>query len=173
MTEVSFEEVIDTFDANHSCGETDGYSRQELLAAGEQFGAWHSVCITDPGVVRGVHLPNHLHFEERHDPRLVPATLTVGEAAQRLRSLLPDYAATHPRCWASLQYHVANDITPVYLTSGEPLRRDKYPGVQFGQQSLFHLDGLHRLLSLEYPEALTACYLGRESVKAFVGSTAI
>lgn len=148
MEKTSFEQIKEEFLALHDIGYApNGGALIGLEKAEDMFGeVWVKRELSLEEVLSIV-LPYHAHWGNP-DPEGIllvpPAGATVGETVEKLFES-PVFAQSNPTCWQSMNLS-AKTNSPVYLSIG-PIDNEDY-GMQDArpESTLFHIDGLHRLL---------------------------
>ncbi|WP_067965947.1 DUF6309 family protein [Nocardiopsis trehalosi] len=154
---VAFSEVRRAYLRDHPAerdhpANTNRDGADNLDRAEELLGTWFRVRLRRAEVL-AVMLPWHL--SEGGGYELVPPSgLTVGQAAERLRTGGAAVAAANPVCSAKLDLMGRAPLTPVYLSVGCVEHVD-YAGLRV-RDTLTHLDGLHRMLAWELAGRLPA-----------------
>ncbi|MDH6125000.1 DUF6309 family protein [Kitasatospora sp. GP82] len=165
VSSVTFAEVQEIYLGYHPVGQTheantnqDG--EENLQRAEQLLGSWWGVRLSRAEVL-DVMLPWHL--SEGGKLELVPrAGLTVGQAAERVRSGGAEWAEANPVCAAKLELLKSSPLTPVYLST-LPVPHSDYSDLRLGS-GLVHLDGLHRMIAWELARRLPH----EERLEAFV-----
>ncbi|MEW1724466.1 DUF6309 family protein [Streptomyces sp. NPDC093109] len=161
---VTFDEVLTAFRRDHPAARdheanTNQEAENMLSLADQIFGTWSKARLSR-AEIRAVILPWHL--SEGGAYALVPRTgLTIGQAADLLRSRAAELAAANPRCTAKIDRFRDSPFTSVYF-SREPVPHSDYADLRTGE-GLVHLDGLHRLLAWELAGRLGGRLSGRLS----------
>ncbi|MRH93579.1 hypothetical protein GFY24_40365 [Nocardia sp. SYP-A9097] len=157
MATITFDEVLVRYRADHPVTRAhEGNSNQDgaenLLRAQKLSGTWSRVRL-DRSEVLAVVLPWHL--SEGGGQPLVPRTgLTVGQAAERIRSGGAEMARANPVCSAKLEWLSAAPMTPVYVST-RPVAHSDYADLAV-DTGLIHVDGLHRMIAWELSGRLDA-----------------
>jgi hypothetical protein len=152
---VPFSHVLDVYRIDHPADRThpantnrDG--EEVLHMAEEMLGSWSRVLLSREEVL-GIILPWHL--SEGGERELVPRSgLTVGEAANLVRSGGATMAEANPVCSKKLELFRRTPLTPVYLST-RPVPHSDYSDLRV-RAGLIHLDGLHRTIAWELAERL-------------------
>lgn len=150
VTAVAYPEVHDAFLRDHPVGRaheanSNMYGEENLDRADRIPGGWWRVRLSRADVL-GVVLPWHL--SEGGALELVPRSgLTVGQAADRIRSGGAAWATANPVCAAKLRLLRWAPFTPLFLGT-EPVDHPDYADLEV-RAGLIHIDGLHRMLSWE------------------------
>jgi GNAT superfamily N-acetyltransferase len=134
--------------------------------ADRQFGAWQLVMLQGREAAEVV-LPPHAG-EPCHGDTLAligSEGATVASAAQTLDGLAARYRRLNRSCWQRIEHAGCEPFSPLILTT-EPLDHPDYRSLGVGG-SLFHLDGLHRLLGWQRAGRLTEV-----SIEAWVAGRA-
>lgn len=124
--------------------------------ADHQFDArWCRVAISGADA-RAVVLPPHEGEPCRGDTRLLVGTggATVAATAAILTAVTEDYARDNPSCWSRLRAAEDAPLSPIILTTA-PLARAEYATIVPAPGTLYHLDGLHRLVAWAMAGRLT------------------
>ncbi|MFB7663659.1 DUF6309 family protein [Kitasatospora sp. NPDC056138] len=155
VSSVAFAEVRETYLHNHPVettheANTNRDGEENLRRADDLLGCWSRVRLSRAEVL-DVMLPWHLSEGGRLE--LVPRSgLTVGQAADRIRSGGAEWAEANPVCAAKLDLLRRSPLTPVYLST-LPVPHSDYADLLLGS-GLVHLDGLHRMLAWEVARRL-------------------
>ncbi|MEU9045004.1 MULTISPECIES: DUF6309 family protein [unclassified Kitasatospora] len=150
VTAVAYAEVHDAYLRDHPVeraheANSNTYGEENLERADRISGGWWRVRLARTDVL-GVVLPWHL--SEGGALELVPRSgLTVGEAAERVRSGGAAWSAANPVCAAKLRLLRRTPFTPVFLSTA-PVDHSDYGDLSV-RAGLIHLDGLHRMLAWE------------------------
>ncbi|GAB7187315.1 DUF6309 family protein [Kitasatospora sp. Ki12] len=150
VTAVAYAEVHDAYLRDHPVerdheANTNMYGEENLERADRIPGGWWRVRLSRADVLRVV-LPWHL--SEGGELELVPRSgLTVGEAAERVRSGGAAWTAANPVCAAKLRLLRWSPFLPVFLSTA-PIDHSDYGDLSV-RAGLIHLDGLHRMLAWE------------------------
>lgn len=133
-------------------GNSNQDGAENLVRAQELSGTWTRVRL-DRSEVLEVVLPWHL--SEGGGQPLVPRSgLTVGQAAERIRSGGAEMALANPVCSAKLEWLGAAPMTPVYVST-HPVVHSDYADLEL-DTGLVHVDGLHRMIAWELGGRLDA-----------------
>ena len=119
-----------------------------ISVADKQLGnRWQYRSLT-PAEQDAVVLPEHRHPLRAKPPApelIGPDGLTAQDTARWLFEH-PEYRHTNPKCWQKLNY-VMDHVEVIYV-SREPINMPTYEQMQgFGEDHLYHLDGLHTLVA--------------------------
>jgi hypothetical protein len=162
---VAFDKVMEHYLRNHpenrvheANSNRDG--AQNLRRAQQMLGSWSKVRL-DRSEVLAVTLPWHL--SEGGSRELVPRSgLTVGQAAERIRSGGAEIIRENPVCSAKLDWLRSAPLTAVFVST-RPVPHSDYADLLV-RDGLVHLDGLHRMIAWE----LCGRLLGGARLEAFV-----
>jgi len=152
LKSVSYEEVSTFFNKVHPVDETsihfagNKWAMKHLEWADEvAVGTW-SLCELEASEVLAIVCAHHA--AEGTDTVLVPETgRTLQDLVADLQRRTGEYAENNPECWAKMAYWEGKDFSPVLLST-EPTMEGKGRRslVDPSLGSLFHQDGLHRLV---------------------------
>ena len=78
----------------------------------------------------------------------------LGDAARRLRAVEDAYSRENRSCWSRIRGAISTPFSEVILTPA-PLDSDDHRGLPVVPDTLYHLDGLHRLLGWALAGRLT------------------
>ncbi|MFD8753587.1 DUF6309 family protein [Kitasatospora sp. NPDC059577] len=157
VTAVAYSEVHDAYLRDHPVeraheANSNVYGEENIERADGLQGGWWRIRLSRADVL-GVVLPWHL--SEGGELELVPrAGLTVGEAAERVRSGGAAWTAANPVCAAKLRLLRWAPFTPLFLSTA-PVDHSDYGDLAV-RAGLIHLDGLHRMLAWELAGRLPA-----------------
>ncbi|HYN10474.1 MAG TPA: DUF6309 family protein [Vicinamibacterales bacterium] len=141
------------------------WTLEHLDAADRQFGgAWREITLDGACALRII-LPAHAGEPCRGDVMpLVPREgATVREAAERLRTIESEYEAANPSCWGRIKRAADEPFSTVIVTAA-PLDVEEYAGVEPRPESVYRLDGFHRLIGWAWAGRLTEA----ASIRAFI-----
>lgn len=126
-----------------------------LELADLQFNGQWTATTLDAAKAKAVIVPAHSGEPCRGDRlELVGGGGTSVEAAARwLRTIQDQYATANPTCWRRIQEAAHGPFSTVVLTT-EPLGSVEHATLSPRPDSLYHLDGLHRLLGWELASRL-------------------
>ncbi len=146
--QVPFSHVLKVYRGDHPAerlhvANTNREGEAVLYMAEKLLGTWNRVLLSREEVL-GIVLPWHL--SESGERELVPRSgLTVGQAAEIVRSGGPELAAANPVCSKKLELFRRAPLTPVYLST-RPIPHPDYDDLR-ARTGLIHLDGLHRTIA--------------------------
>jgi len=148
--EIEFEEVLSIYHTYH--GHQNEYEERILKAANLFFGSWKQVSIPLDEIGKLV-LPFHIERESR---RLVipPQGEILEEAYQRLLVVgKKDYETKNPFCFGKVMFQkkrIIEEGPGTFFFSLGPFTTFSitYQQIEEQENSLVHLDGLHRLLAI-------------------------
>jgi hypothetical protein len=124
------------------------WTRELIAQATTQLGesSWREIEIDGPAAL-GVLLPSHAGEPCRGDRLLlVPETgATVQDAAATLDRLKDEYARLNPSCWGRLAAASGANFSTLILVTA-PLEAEAHRGLVQRPNTLYHLDGFHRLV---------------------------
>jgi hypothetical protein len=72
--------------------------------------------------------------------------MTVADAIAKLKQIEKEYAKNNPVCWAKISYWQGKDFSPLFLSTAPTPDKGRRSLVDTTLGTLFHQDGLHRLL---------------------------
>jgi hypothetical protein len=114
------------------------------IAASRANNNWSSIELSEQDYARII-LPQHLHPTLSFKPLIRKNGATLSEVIALLR-LNPNYSNTNKACWQSLEY-LRNNYTPIMLSTQPIPTFDYWFLDKHAPEHLYHVDGLHRLLS--------------------------
>lgn len=147
---VTFDEVMEHYLHDHpvnrvSEANSNRDGLQNLCRAQQLLGSWSRVRLNRSEVI-GVVLPWHL--SEGGGLELVPRSgLTVGQAAERIRSGGAEMTRVNPVCSAKIDWLRTAPFTAVFVST-RPVEHSDYADLLV-REGLVHLDGLHRMIAWE------------------------
>jgi Family of unknown function (DUF6309) len=143
------------------------WTQQLIAQAMRQFDerAWREIEIDGPAALK-VTLPSHAGEPCRGDQLLlVPESgATVQDASTALNLMRLEYMRLNPSCWGRIFAGAGEPFSTLVLVT-KPLQCDAHRGLVGRPDTLYHLDGFHRLVGWAW-----AGRLGPEArIRAFVG----
>lgn len=108
-------------------------------------------------------LPWHNHHNKNNGINLVPPQgLSLFQVSSNLREKESVFVKQMPACIEKIKYFNNKPIGIVYLVAGT-LQIDLHKYLEYSENKFVNIDGLHRLLSLHYPEerkdTILECYV--------------
>lgn len=107
-------------------------------------GEW-SLCELDSKDVLGIVFSQH-SAEETTEDLVDDKGMTVTAATEKLMRIEAEYAKNNPVCWAKIMYWQGKDFSPLFLSTRPTPEKGRRSLVDTTLGTLFHQDGLHRLL---------------------------
>ena len=108
-------------------------------------GIW-SLCELESNEVLGIVFSQH-SAEETGEDLIDEKGMTVASAIEMLSRTETEYAKNNPVCWAKMAYWHEKDFSPLFLSTAPTMEgKGRRSLVDPTLGSLFHQDGLHRLL---------------------------
>lgn len=148
---VSFDEVLQSFQEEHPIEasydvNTNPDAQKSLIMANEIFDEWNYIFL-EPQDILHVVLPWHLGCGG--ELTLVPKSgLTVEQTVKKLREIKELYVQKNQVCWNKIMKMNNGKLTNLFLST-QALPHEDYAEINIPGK-LFHLDGLHRMVSWEY-----------------------
>ena len=153
IKKVNYEEVVSAFKEEHHIkhGTNDWALNTVIPKANSQFNGMWSYVELGPEEISKIFLPWHEFDCERGHPLIPKNTkMNVDGAVDKIESNR-NYASRNPVCWGKIDYcSRQKNILPVFLSIKPILgieEYDAYRNLSDQLVTLFHLDGLHRLIS--------------------------
>lgn len=150
LNNASFAEVLEYFNKEHPVDlasphfEGNKWGKLHLEQADRDAADRWSLCELKSEDIFSIVLP--YHAAEHGTAVLVEESgLIVKDAIAKVQSLLPHYAEENPVCFAKMTYWQGKDFSPLFL-SAKPAQQGRRSHVDASLGSIFHLDGLHRLM---------------------------
>ncbi|MDP3402885.1 MAG: DUF6309 family protein [bacterium] len=151
IKDVSFDDVVAFFQAEHPtdlssphfAGNMWGLKHLEW-ANDVAKGEW-SLCELDSKDILGIVFSQH-SAEETGEDLIDEKGMTVADATEKLRSTETEYGKNNPVCWAKIMYWQGKDFSPLFLSTQPTPEKGRRSLVDPTLGTLFHQDGLHRLL---------------------------
>ncbi|MDB5264571.1 MAG: hypothetical protein JWN64_142 [Parcubacteria group bacterium] len=152
LKQIPYSEVSEFFaqehpidlDSPHFAGNKWGLKHLEWaneVAKGE----W-SLCELDSKDILGIVFSHHA-AEETGEELVGEKGMTLTDATKKLRNIESEYAKNNPTCWAKMMYWQGKDFSPIFLSTKPTMEgKGRRSLVDPSLGSLFHQDGLHRLL---------------------------
>lgn len=170
IKKVSFPEVLEIFDSEHSVNEgSNDWARKKLQEANEKFkGIWWKAELSRREILN-ILLVWHLDG----DLELIPPTgLTVLETKRRFKEIRDEYRAKSKNCYEKIIKFGQDPFSPIFLST-EPLRgygSAEYERLRYRNNHLVHLDGLHSLIAWAVVGRLNRFkyYFSPQKVNAFI-----
>lgn len=147
----TFDEVLKRFLQEHPIDNrykvnTNPNAHQSLIMANEIFDEWNYVLLYRQDILNVI-LPWHLGC--KGELTLVPKSgLTVEQTVVGLREMEDSYSQKNQECWDKIIKMGCTNLTHLFLST-QALPHEDYAEVNMPGH-LFHLDGLHRMVSWEY-----------------------
>ncbi|NES86629.1 MAG: hypothetical protein F6K10_37695 [Moorea sp. SIO2B7] len=149
---VTFDEVIQNFlkehpiDASYEVN-TNPDAQKSLIMANEIFEEWNYVLLERQDILKVI-LPWHLGC--KGELTLVPKSgLTVEQTVKKLREIEDLYPQTNQVCWQKIvKMGNCGELTHLFLST-QAISHEDYAEINISG-NLFHLDGLHRMVSWEF-----------------------
>jgi hypothetical protein len=150
IKQIEYSEVLDFFNKEHPTDENNPHF------AGNKWGKMHldwantdasgvwSLCELDKEDILGVVVPFH-EAEESENILVDLGGQRVGDVILKLKDTWTKYAEENPVCWAKIMYWKGKPFSPLFLAT-KPVRQGRRGKVDEKLGTLFHLDGLHRIL---------------------------
>ena len=151
LRKITFDEVVQQFRSEHPVESiyeenTNQDAEKHLQMANELFGEWKNVLLERKDILQII-LPWHLGCKGKQT--LVPKSgLTVEQTVNKLSEIKDSYSQDNPVCWHKIKRMRDAELTPLFLSSAAILHQD-YSEIAIAG-NLFHLDGLHRMVSWEF-----------------------
>ncbi len=150
LKDVSYDDVLKFFTKEHPIDlesphfAGNKWGRLHLDQANNELGGVWALCELEVDDILNLVIP--FHVAEEGDSILVEeGGMTVRDAIDNLKNSLPDYTEKNPVCWAKIMYWKDKGFSPLFL-SVAPVKQGGRSHTNPALGSLFHLDGLHRLL---------------------------
>ncbi len=148
---VSYADVIDFFQAEHPtdlssphfAGNKWGLKHLEW-ANDVAEGVW-SLCELESDEILNIVFSQH-SAEETGEDLVDDHGMTVKDAIEKLKLIGAEYASRNPVCWAKIMYWQGKDFSPLFLSTKPTPEKGRRSLVNTALGTLFHQDGLHRLL---------------------------
>ncbi len=151
IRKVTFDQVLEQFRLEHPIDavyeENTNQEAEELLIMAEQlFPEWNNVLLQRQDILHII-LPWHIGCNGKLT--LVPKSgLTVEQAVKKLIKIQDAYTQENPVCWNKITRMRHSEFTPLFLST-QPIPNEDYSEINI-PGNLFHLDGLHRMVSWEF-----------------------
>ncbi len=138
------------FKRHHNLKEQkDSWSFEIIKRTNKEYANWIHVQLGFEDL-KEIILPKHNH--RNSDADLIPKEgLTLYETSLNLKANENKFSKLIPECLERIKFFRDKPLGIIYLAEGV-LSIDVYKDVKYSENKLVHLDGLHRLLSLFYPE---------------------
>lgn len=151
IRDVSYTDVIAFFQTEHPtdlssphfAGNMWGQKHLEW-ANNVAKGEW-SLCELESKDILDIVFSQH-SAEETGEDLVDEKGMTVAGATEKLRSTEIEYAKNNPVCWAKIMYWQGKDFSPLFLSTKPTPEKGRRSLVDPALGTLFHQDGLHRLL---------------------------
>lgn len=152
IQDVSYDEVVSFFEVEHPIDENsphfagNKWAMKHLEWANEVAEGRWSLCELDSVDVLSVVLAHH-SAEETGEELISQDGMLVSEAIQKLEYIKESYAINNPICWQKIIYWQDKAFSPLLLSTQPTMEgkgRRSLVDPELG--SLFHQDGLHRIL---------------------------
>lgn len=150
LKKVSYEDVLDFFTKEHPVDPNsphfsgNKWGKLNLDQANKELGGVWALCELEVEDILNLVVP--FHAAEQGNSILVGESgLTVNDTINNLKSLLPKYAEENPVCWAKMMYWKDKEFSPLFLSMA-PTTQGRRSHTDPTLGTLFHLDGLHRLI---------------------------
>lgn len=134
-----------TYDNN-----TNQEAEELLLMADKLFSEWHSVLLNRQDVIQTI-LPWHLGCNGKI-PLVPKVGLTVQKTVERLFKIQDIYCQENAVCFHKIERMRESKFTPLFLST-KPILHEDYSDINIPGK-LFHLDGLHRMVSWVFHDLL-------------------
>jgi hypothetical protein len=151
IRKVTFDQVLKQFwlehplDATHEKN-TNQEAEELLIIAEKLFHEWSSVLLDRQDILHTI-LPWHLGCNGKMT--LVPKSgLTVQQTVKRLIKIQDIYSQENIVCSHKVAKMKHSEFTPLFLST-QPIFHEDYSEINI-PGNLFHLDGLHRMVSWEF-----------------------
>ena len=147
----TFDEVLNHFLQEHPTDNdfkvnTNPDAQRSLIMANEIFEQWNYVLLCRQDIL-DVILPWHLGC--KGELTLVPKSgLTIEQTVKKLREMEDSYSQKNQACWHKIIKMGSAKLTHLFLST-QPLPHEDYAEIKISGH-LYHLDGLHRMVSWEY-----------------------
>jgi len=149
LKRISSNEILAFFDSEHPIKADpvgfngNKWARNILEQADSDFyGLWHYVEL-EASEIFDIALPYH-NGEGGGDILIDEKGLTVSQAVQKIKNIF-DYGKRNPVCWEKISYWQTREFSPIFLSTA-PVNAERQKLLSPSMGSLFHLDGLHRLI---------------------------
>ena len=151
LKKISYEEVVSFFEKEHPIDETsvhfagNYWAMKHLEWANDVAkGVW-SLCELDSDDIFGIVFSRHT-AEDSENILVDEEGMTLRNAVAYLKSHEREYAEQNPDCWSKIMYWQDKPFTPVLLSTKPTPNKGSRSNVNSELGSLFHQDGLHRLI---------------------------
>jgi hypothetical protein len=151
LRDVSYADVVDFFQAEHPTDLSsphfagNKWGLKHLEWANDVAGGVWSLCELESEDILGIVFSQH-SAEETGEDLVDERGMTVADAIAKLKQIEKEYAKNNPVCWAKISYWQGKDFSPLFLSTAPTPDKGRRSLVDTTLGTLFHQDGLHRLL---------------------------
>ncbi|NEQ82577.1 MAG: hypothetical protein F6K26_20760 [Moorea sp. SIO2I5] len=151
LKKVTFDQVLEHFHSQHPVDaayevNTNKDAEQGLMMADKLLGEWNCVLLERKDILNTV-LPWHLGCKGKQT--LVPKSgFNVEQTVKKLTAKQDSYCQDNLVCWNKIARMKNSGFTPLFLST-QAIPHEDYSEIDI-PGNLFHLDGLHRMVSWEF-----------------------
>ncbi|MBP9749475.1 MAG: hypothetical protein KBD21_01995 [Candidatus Pacebacteria bacterium] len=175
IKDVPYADVVTFFEKEHPVDESsphfagNKWAMKHLEWANEVAEGQWSLCELDSEDVLSIVLAHH-SAEETGEELVGQDGMLVYEVVNKLESAKESYSKNNPTCWKKIMYWHGKDFSPLLLST-KPTKEGKGRRSLVNSKlgSLFHQDGLHRVLCWGMDGRFnTDVYSGGKKLTAFI-----